>query len=126
MRHSSHPPRSAQRGEGWTGTIIWGLVGFVIVFIGYQFIKPQYKKYYLEQKLEQVVHFSGAPDAGKLQNEILDYAAREHIDLDPEQVVVTKKPNGGATIVIEYDSVINLVVTKYTVHTRIENDSNQY
>jgi hypothetical protein len=126
MRHTSHFPRPAQRGEGWVGTLIWGLIGAAIIFVAYQLVKPQYKKYYLEQKVEQVVHFSGAPDAGKLQNEILDYAEREHIELAPEQVVVTKKPNGGAVIVIEYDSVVNLIVTKYTIHTRIENDSNQY
>lgn len=126
MRNSPHSPRSEQRGDGWVGTAIWGLVGFAIFFIGYKMLKPQYQKYYLEQKVEQVIHYSGNPEAGKLQDEILVYAEREGIPLDPKDIVVTKKPAGGAIIVIEYDTEVDFVITKYKVHTRIENNSNQY
>ena len=126
MRHSSHSPRSTQCGDGWVGTLTWGLIGFVIFFIGYKMLKPQYNKYYLEKKVDEVIRFSGNPEAGKLQDEILDYAERQGIPLKPEDVVVTKKGNGGATIVIEYDSEVNFLITKYKVHTRIENNSNQY
>ena len=126
MRHSSHSPHSTQRGEGWVGTVFWGFVVFAIFFISYKMIKPQYKKYYLEQKVEQVIHFSGNPESGKLRDEILVYAEREGILLDPEDIQVTKNPGGGANIVIEYDTEVNFIITKYKVHTRIENHSNQY
>lgn len=126
MRHSSHSPRSSQRGDGWVGTLVWGLIGVVIFFIGYKMLKPQWTKYYLEKKVEEVVRFSGNPEAGKLQDEILDYAERQGIPLQPEDVVVTKKGNGGATIVVEFDTEVDFMITKYTVHTKIENTSNQF
>ena len=126
MRHAARAPRAPQRGDCWCGTLVWGLFGLVVFFIGYKMLKPQYNKYFLEKKVEEVVRFSGNPEAGKLQDEILIYAERAGIPLGPENVIVTKKSSGGATIVVEYDTVVDFLITKYSVHTRIENSSNQY
>ena len=126
MRHSAHSPRSTQRGEGWVGTAIWGLVGFAVFFIGYKMLKPQINKYYMEKKVDEVIRSSGYPEAGKLQDEILAYAAREGIPLEPENVTVERGKTGGTTIKVEYDSEVDFVITKYVVHTRIENTAYQY
>src|SRR5258706_12563495 len=104
MRHSPHSSRSSQRGDGWVGTMIWGLIGLVIFFVGYKMLKPQYNKYYMEKKVEEVIRFSGNPEAGKLQDEILVYAQREGIPLEPENVVVERTRNGVTNIKVEFDS----------------------
>ncbi len=118
-------PWREQTGEGWVGTLIWGLVAVVVIIVGVKMLRPKYNEYVLESKLEEIVRMQGSPDAEHIKREVMEMAVRQQLPIDEEAVTVTK--NGSTTIItVVMDQPVDLIFTKYMVHAEVEKRSSSY
>ena len=99
--------------------LVWGVIAAIVIFVGIKMLKPKYNEYKLEQKLEQVILRQGYPDSDSLRKEVMELAGDEQLPLDPEKIIIIRGGNS-TTIRVTMDQEVNLIVTKYVVHTEIE------